>query len=110
MPRNFQALFEPKSIAIIGANSLANTVGSGLAKNILEGKEQREIYFVNPNEAEIFGIKTHKSLSDIGAAIDLAVIAVPAKIVPIIIDECIANKVGAVIIISAGFAETGAEG
>lgn len=110
MPRNFQALFEPKSIAIIGANSLANTVGSGLAKNVLEGKGHREIYFVNPNEAEIFGIKTHKSLSDIGEAIDLAVIAVPAKIVPAIVNECIENSVGAVIIISAGFAETGTEG
>lgn len=110
MAKDLNALFNPKSVAIVGANSIANTVGSGLAKNILEGKNSRAVYFVNPTEKEIFGEKSYASLNDINDDIDLVVIAVPAKIVPSIVSDCIAIKCRAVCIISAGFAETGEQG
>jgi len=107
---NLDKIFNPKSIAIIGASHEPNTVGLGLAKNCLEGKKLRKIYFVNPFSKKILGQKTYVSIAEIKGNIDLAIIAVPAKIVPQICRECVIKKVGGIIIISAGFAEVGKQG
>lgn len=101
-------LFNPKTIAVIGANSIENTVGNGLAKNILISN--KEIYFVNPFENEIEGKKPYNSILDIEAKIDLVILATPAKTIPAVIDECIKKKVGSIVIISAGFGEYSEEG
>ena len=81
-----------------------------MVKNILTGKDERKIYFVNPNPEEIMGIKPVAKISEITEEIDLAVVAVPAKFVSEVIDECCAKKVGGIIVISAGFGEAGEEG
>jgi len=101
-------IFNPKSVALIGATDRSNSVGKGLAMNLLQGK--RALFFVNPNRKIVLGKKTYPQVKNIKEDIDLAVIAVPAKIVLKIIKECAKKKVKAVIIISSGFAETGAEG
>jgi len=112
--RELNKIFNARSVAIIGASRQEKTVGFGLVKNILLGKEQRKIFFVNPNVTEIVvdgeTFKTFAKISDIQEEIDLAVVAVPAKIVPSVIDECCAKKVGGIVVISAGFGETGDEG
>jgi acetyltransferase len=100
-------IFNPKSIALIGASDEPGTVGSGLAKNILEGKDSRKTYFVNPKNEEVFGVKCFKSILEIKGRIDLVVIAVPMHIVKSIILECSEKKVGGIVIISAGFKESG---
>jgi len=111
--RNLNKIFNPKSIAVIGATPRKNSVGQGLFKNILEYQTFRkevEIYPVNPNRKKVLGKKSFPSILNIKEAVDLAIIAVPAVIVPKIIKECCQKKVEGIIVISAGFAETGKEG
>lgn len=108
--RDLNKIFDPKSIAIIGASAQEKTVGFGLVKNILEGKDARQIFFVNPNQSEILGNKTFNKIIDIPENVDLAVIAVPAKFVLQVVNDCCEKKVGGIIVISAGFAETGKDG
>ena len=104
------SIFNPKIVAVIGATDRNGSVGRGLVKNLLQGKKLRKIYLVNPNRDKIFGIKTFSKIEGINKKIDLAIIAVPAKIVLKIVKECCEKKVGAIIIISSGFAETGEQG
>jgi len=98
-------IFNPKSIVLIGASDEKNTVGFGLADNLLKGKSK--IFFVNPFKKEILGEDCFKSVSEIKEKIDLALIAVPQKVVKGVVKECCAKKVGAMIIVSSGFKESG---
>ena len=116
---NLSRLFNPKTIAVVGASADSKSVGYGLFKNLVGGcvyKCKRcaaftgKVYPINPNHKEILGIKAYPDLSSVKERIDLAIIAVPARIVPAIARQCALKKVGGVIIISAGFAESGAEG
>ncbi|MFA5086428.1 MAG: CoA-binding protein [Candidatus Paceibacterota bacterium] len=100
-------IFNPKSIVLIGASDEKNTVGFGLAGNLLEGKGKRKIFFVNPFKKEILGEDCFKSVSEIKEKIDLALIAVPQKVVKGVVKECCFKKVGAMIIVSSGFKESG---
>jgi len=108
--KKLNKIFNPKSVALIGATDRPGSVGRGLVKNLLEGKSKRKIYFVNPYKTSIFGYKTYPKIPSIKDKVDLAIIAVPAKIVPEIVKDCAQKNVGGVIIISAGFAETGKKG
>jgi len=105
-----KSFFNPKSVALIGATDRPGSVGVGICQNLLEGESEREIFFINPNKNKILGKKSYPKISSINKEIDLAVIAVPSKVVPKIVKECVDKKVEAVIIISAGFSETGEEG
>ena len=102
--------FNPKSIALIGASDKEGSVGRIILENLLLGKEFREIYPVNPFKKEILGLKCYPSVRSIPKPIDLAIIAVPSKIVPDVLRDCGVSDVKAVIIISAGFGEVGEEG
>ncbi|RJQ17284.1 hypothetical protein C4573_04500 [Candidatus Woesearchaeota archaeon] len=110
-----KALFEPKSVVIIGASAKENTVGNGLVKNLTGNPKYKtaadipfdgKLFLVNPNTESIEGIRCYKSLSEIKEKIDLAVIATPAKTVPEILKQC-KGKVNAAVVISAGFSEVG---
>jgi acetyltransferase len=107
---NLDKIFNPKSVAIIGASNQSLSVGFGITHNIFLGKKHRKIFLINPNQKKIFGQKTFASILDIKQVIDLAIIAVPAKIVPLVAKECAKCRPGGVIIISAGFSETGNNG
>lgn len=111
--------FYPKNVAVVGASRRPHTVGHDIVKNLLDGgvlktKFNRpykgRLYLVNPNADQVLGIKCYNSLLKIKNKIDLVIIAVPANIVPKIVKDCIKKRVKAVIIISAGFAETGLGG
>lgn len=108
--RNLNRIFNPKSIAVIGACPRPGSVGRGLFKNILEGKKLRKIFAINPYEKEVLGVKCLSSIKSVKDSVDLAIIAVPAKIVPKVVRECCQKKVGGIIIISSGFAESGKGG
>ncbi|MCL2346960.1 MAG: acetate--CoA ligase family protein, partial [Planctomycetaceae bacterium] len=103
-------IFKPKSIAVIGASTRPGTVGSDLFRNLLYGGYQGCVYPINPKAEHIFGVHCHKTLSDVPTDVDLAVLIVPAKAVLGIIDEAKAKNVKGMVVISAGFKETGAEG
>ena len=108
--RNLERIFNPKSIAVLGAKSDIKSVGWGLMKNVLEGKTKRKIFVVNPFKKEVFGIKCFPSIKSINETIDLAIIVVPARIVLKVVKECCEKRVGGLIIISSGFAERGKKG
>jgi len=109
-------IFEPKSIAIIGATEREGTVGRAILANLCQGAYRGKVYPINPKHATLLGIPAFKKLSDVpkrasgGAMADLAVIVTPAASVPDIMRECAEAGVRAVIIISAGFKEVGANG
>lgn len=110
IPAKIDKIFNPKTVAIVGASDEKGTVGFGLAKNILKGAKKRKVFLVNPFDKEVFGEKTYSSVTNIKEKLDIVIIAVPAKIVLQIVKECISKKVGSVIIISAGFGELGEAG
>ncbi|MEA2053132.1 MAG: CoA-binding protein [Euryarchaeota archaeon] len=103
-------LFNPKSVALIGATDREGTIGRQLAKNLLLGKDMRKVYAVNPNRENVLGLKCFPSITEVPEHIDLAVIATPAKTVPEIVNECGQSGVDGAVIISAGFREVGEEG
>ena len=103
-------MFNPKVVALIGATEREGSVGQALMKNLLLGKEERKIYPVNPNRETVMGLKCYPSIKNVPEHVDLAIIATPAKTVPKIVEECGEAGVDGVVIISAGFRETGEEG
>lgn len=100
-------LFEPKSVAIIGASADEGSVGHDILKNLLTQGYDGDVFPVNPKHEELQGKKAYASVQDIDQKIDLAIIVVPSTIVPTVLEECREKNVGSVVIISAGFAETG---
>ena len=105
-----QALFRPKSVAIIGASRTPGKVGHIVAKNMIESGFEGGIYPINPRAEEILGLKCYASILDVPEALDLAVIAIPAKHVLQAAEECGRKGVKGLIVISAGFKEVGHEG
>ncbi|MCC7359327.1 MAG: bifunctional acetate--CoA ligase family protein/GNAT family N-acetyltransferase [Anaerolineales bacterium] len=108
--RQLDAIVAPKSVAVIGATEKAGSVGRTIVWNLLSSPFGGTIYPVNPNRANILGIKAYPEIGAIPDKIDLAVIVTPAPTVPAIIKQCVDKGVPGAIIISAGFKETGAAG
>jgi acetyltransferase len=106
---NLEQLFNPKSIAIVGASEEEGKVGNVIAKNILTLGYSGKVFLVNPKHEQLFGQQCYKSLAEIQEAVDLAVIVIPAKFVADEIKNN-ADKIKNYVIISAGFSETGEEG
>ncbi|MEM3957705.1 MAG: acetate--CoA ligase family protein [Thermoproteota archaeon] len=105
-----EAFFNPKSVAVIGASREEGKVGHRIFRNMVESGFKGRLYPVNPNAQEILGYRCYGSVKDVEDDVDLAVIAVPAKIVPSVVEECGRKGVKGLIVISAGFSETGREG
>ncbi len=104
------AIFHPRSIAVIGATEKEGSVGRTILWNLLSSPFGGTVYPVNPTRPAILGVKAYPSVSEIGEPVDLAVIVTPAKTAPDLVEECGEAGVRGVIIISAGFKEVGAEG
>ena len=106
---DLRKIFNPRTIAVIGATEREGTFGRAVLENAIAFGD-RTVYPVNPNRETVLG---HPCLTEIGAApepIDLAVVATPAATVPGIVDACGRAGVEGLIIISAGFRETGETG
>lgn len=104
------AVFLPRSIAVVGAKDTLGSVGRTIMLNLLSGTFKGKVYPVNPNRDSVFELKAYPHISNIPNLIDLAVIVTPAHTVPKIIEECVQSGVKAAIIISAGFKELGEPG
>jgi len=104
------AIFKPKSVAIIGASSTPGKVGYVLANNLLKSGYPGHVYLINVKGDDILGRKSYKTISDVPGEVELAVIAIPSLFVLEEVEECGQKGVKALIIISAGFKETGHEG
>jgi acetyl coenzyme A synthetase (ADP forming)-like protein len=103
-------LFSPKSIAVIGASRTEGKLGYAVLSNIIQSEFSGAIYPINPKADEILGLPCYPDLDAIEGQIDLAVIVIPAKVVLEALEECGKRGVSSVIVISAGFRETGHEG
>ncbi|MDR4509621.1 MAG: acetate--CoA ligase family protein [Candidatus Brocadiaceae bacterium] len=103
-------LFEPRSIMVIGASGNPQKVGYSLLNNLLQFGYCGRVYPVNPAGGSIKEQKVYECINDIHEDIDVALIAIPAKGIPLTLRECIRKKVKFAIVISAGFKEVGAEG
>lgn len=102
-------MLSPSSIAMVGASNQAGRIGATLFAN-LKRAFAGKLHPVHPSEAEIMGVRAYRSLSQIGQPVDLAVIAVPGRLVPDVIEEAAAAGVGGAVIVTSGFAEVGGEG
>lgn len=107
---NLDRIFNPRRIAVVGASDREGSVGSKLLQNLIGVGYKGAVYPVNPFRPTIQGITAYPSIQKIPWKVDLAIIATPAHTVPQIVDECGRAGVSGLIIISAGFRETGEEG
>ena len=103
-------LFTPQSVVLFGASDRADSVGGVVFRNLLTSGFEGRIYGINPKRAEVQGHKAYSSLDDIDDTIDLAVVATPAKSIPAIVEACGERGIRMMLILSAGFRETGPEG
>ncbi|MCE7026926.1 bifunctional acetate--CoA ligase family protein/GNAT family N-acetyltransferase [Jiella avicenniae] len=108
--RNFEALFRPRSIALVGASNAPHSVGSVVAGNLLSGGFDGPVMLVNPHERTIAGRPVCNRLDALPERPDLAVVATPARTVPGIVGELAAMGCRAAVVISAGLGEIGESG
>jgi acetyltransferase len=102
------AMFAPKSVALIGASESRNSIGRALMENLKSFKG--DLFPINPNRETVLEHKTFPAICNVPGAVDLAVIATPASTVPAVVEECAAAGVKGAVIISAGFKECGPAG
>jgi len=103
-------IFEPRSIAFLGATNNPFKWGFRIFANIVNGGFQGRLYPINPTKQEILGIKVYKSVGELPEIPDLAVIVIPPPGVPSVLRECADKGIKAVVIITAGFAEVDRQG
>lgn len=103
-------LFRPRSVAVIGASRRPGSIGWQVLHNLVTGGFEGKVFPVNPHATVLHSIKCHRSVTAIEDPVDLAVITVPKALVPRAIAQCAKKGVGAVVVITAGFKETGPEG
>src|SRR5713101_4599432 len=109
-PGNLEALFAPESIAVIGASNRQGSVGRAVFTNILLNEYAGTVYPVNPKDHSISGVRSYPTVQDLPESVDVAVVVVPAAVVPAVTEECGKKGVKGLIIISAGFKEVGQDG
>jgi acetyltransferase len=108
MYKNLDAVFTPRSIAVIGASREPGRVGHDVFKNLIDGGFAGELYPINPKaEGDILGKKTYPTLTAVGAQIDLIIFAVPVPVVAGVLREAGTLGVRGAIVITAGFKEAG---
>lgn len=103
-------LLEPETVAVVGAGGDASGVGRRVIRNLLREPFAGTIHPVHPSRASVAGVRAYARVTDIPGGVDLAVICVPATEVVAVLEDCGRARVGAAIVISAGFAEAGADG
>jgi len=103
-------LFEPESVAIIGASDQPHSAGTILVLNILDSGYKGKIYFVNPRRKSIFGQVCYAAMEDLPERVDLAVICVRARKVATLVDACGRAGARSALIVSSGFSDAGERG
>jgi 3-hydroxypropionyl-CoA synthetase (ADP-forming) len=104
--KNLKYIFDPKSVAIIGASKNPKKIGYTILKNFVDGFKGK-VFPINLHEEEILGLKCYKKVSDINQKVDCAIIAVPAQSVYSVLKDVAKAKIPSAIVISGGFSEIG---
>ncbi len=108
--RAVRLLMAPRSVAVVGASRARGSVGHAVLRNLLQHEFAGPVYPVNPATDHVAGVRAVPDLAAIDGPVDLAVICVPAAVVPEVVEDCGRHDVRAVIVIASGFAEAGADG
>jgi acyl-CoA synthetase (NDP forming)/RimJ/RimL family protein N-acetyltransferase len=108
--QSMRALLTPSSIAVVGVSRRPDAIGSLVLNNILDGGFTGEVYVVNTEADTVRGLRAHARVADIGAPVDMAVIAVPAQAVSEVVVDCANAGVRTLVVVSSGFAEAGPQG
>jgi acetyl coenzyme A synthetase (ADP forming)-like protein len=108
--RGMAMILRPRSVAVIGASRDRGKLGGAILANLVKGGFNGPVYPVNNAARQVLGLPAYPSIGAIGAAVDLALVAVPAAAVERQLADCVHAGVRAAVVISAGFAETGGEG
>lgn len=107
---SIRPFFKPTSVAVVGASRTPGSIGYRIMQQLVGQQFNGPVYPVNPKGGVICSIRAHKSVRDLPEAVDLAIIVVPKQFVLTVVDDCAARGVKAIVVISAGFAETNDEG
>jgi acyl-CoA synthetase (NDP forming) len=102
-------LFNPRSVAVIGASNIPGKWGCDIL-NLLMTRGERDVYPINKNRDEVLGVKAFNSINDVPGPVDFAVITVSADVLPVAMQDCARKGVKTALVISGGFAETGTGG
>lgn len=108
--RALEAIFSPRSIAVVGASRRRDSIGYALLHNLVMSQFEGSIFPINPSAESIHSLKAYPSIAAVPDAVDLAVIIVPRPAVLGVVEECGRAGVKGLVVITAGFGETGAEG
>ncbi|NEW28436.1 bifunctional acetate--CoA ligase family protein/GNAT family N-acetyltransferase [Nocardia cyriacigeorgica] len=108
--RSVGNLLTPRSIAVIGATPSAGRVGGAVLTNLLSGAFQGPVFPVNPARRSVRGVHAYATVREIPDEVDLAVVAVPAESIGSVLDDCMAKGVKGLVVLTAGFGETGEAG
>ncbi|UCE23862.1 MAG: acetate--CoA ligase family protein [Candidatus Zixiibacteriota bacterium] len=110
MRDKLDAIFKPRSVAVIGASTQKGTIGRETLHNILVAEFNGKVFPVNPKAPVIHSIKAYSTILDVPDAVDLAIVIVPKQHVFNVVKQCGEKGVGGLIVITAGFSEVGPEG
>jgi acyl-CoA synthetase (NDP forming) len=110
LPRDLRPLFDPRSVAILGASSVPAKWGNWLARGALRGAHRRAVFLVNRNGGELLGQKTYASLGDLPEPVELVVIAIGASGFEKAVDDSLRAGAKAIVAITAGLGEIGGDG
>jgi len=102
--------FNPRAVAVVGASDSEGKVGYSVLKNLIEYKHPRNIYPINPKSETVQGLKSYRSLLEAPDGIDLAIIIIPSQFILPVFEDCGKKGIQTIVVISAGFKETGIEG
>jgi len=103
-------VFEPRSVAVVGASRNPAKFGHVQLRNLIELGFRGEVYPVNPNADRVLGLRSYTSVGEVPAPVDLAIVTIPAPKVPQAIEDCARKRVKAAVVTSSGFSEIGGEG
>ena len=107
---HMDALFNPRTVAVVGASDNLAKWGAGIFTRVLDAPSVKKLYAVNNRVSEVQGVKTYPSVRDLPEPVDFVAIVIPYPDVPTVIHDCAARGVKAALIITAGLGETGSEG
>jgi acetyl coenzyme A synthetase (ADP forming)-like protein len=110
MSRSLDSVFRPRSVAVVGASRRPDAIGTSIVRNLFRAGFTGMVFPVNPGASVIHSVKVWPAVSAIPDPVDLAVIAVPMPAVQSAVEDCAAKGVSAVVVVTAGFRETGAPG
>nr|WP_272942815.1 CoA-binding protein [Cupriavidus basilensis] len=105
--RQMNRIMRPDSVAVIGASNEDGKIGNSVMKNLINGGYQGKIYPIHPKGGEIMGMTAYRSVLDVPGEVDVAVFAIPAKLVAGALEEVGKKQIPGAVLIPSGFAETG---